>query len=200
MNRFHPTWARACAFIGSVALIGSVAGAGASYPGYAYRDGPPPAHTGGFGEPTCQACHASKALNAGPGSVTLRGLPPTYTPGETYQLEILLSHEGLRAGGFELAVRFDEGPDTGKQAGLLIVPDTTMAVTEQEHVLYAHQRDAGSTPQQPDSMRWSLQWRAPDRAGSIVMHLAANAANDDNSEFDDLIYATSARSRAAPSR
>jgi len=35
-----------------------------------FPDGPPPAHTGGFGEPTCRACHFDGDLNAEGGGLT----------------------------------------------------------------------------------------------------------------------------------
>jgi len=53
-------------------------------------DGPPVAHTGGFGEPTCQACHQGEPLNAPGGSLRIEGLPQRYEPGRAYTLTMVL--------------------------------------------------------------------------------------------------------------
>ena len=86
-----------------------------SFPDRPYPEGPPPAHTGGFGEPTCQACHADNPLNAPGGSLALRGLPAVYAPATAYRVTITLRRPGLGRAGFQLAARFA----TGDQAGSL---------------------------------------------------------------------------------
>ena len=184
----------------AIAAVGSDARAGSS-PAHVYRDGPPPAHTGGFGEPTCRYCHASYDVNEGPGDVTVHGVPPEFTPGHTYTLRIALRHKGLRIGGFQLSARFEDGAKPGNQAGGFVPLDTLVAVTEHESILYAHHVRAGSFPAMPDSIQWSLAWTAPEQPiGSVVFHVAANAANDDNSEFEDLVYSAAVRARAGPGR
>ena len=49
-------------------------------------DGPPIAHTGGFGEPTCRVCHQGQPLNAAGGTLRVEGLPGRYEAGRTYEL------------------------------------------------------------------------------------------------------------------
>ncbi len=116
--------------------------------GDAYVEGPPPAASGGFGEETCAQCHFDGPVNDPAGSLILSGIPEDgYVPAREYRIDILLSRQGLRRVGFELAARFAEGPDAGAQAG----------------------------------------------SGPILLHVAANAANDDASELGDWIYATEAR-------
>lgn len=153
----------------------------------AYRDGPPPAHTGGFGEPTCRACHFDAPLNAPGGRLALDGLPPAYEGGRTYRLTVHLLRPGMRAGGFELAARVAA---TGRQAGAFHPLDDRVQAPP-DSVVYARHTRAGSRLAVPDTARWALLWQAPPAAaGPVVFHLAANAANDDDSEFGDVIYTT----------
>ncbi len=156
-----------------------------------YRDGPPPAHTGGFDEPTCQACHFDGPLNAPGGHLTLDGVPEAYVAGRTYRLTVTLHRPAMAAGGFELAARLAE---SGLQAGAFDVAGGRVRLTgvDTSAVQYAVHTRAGTTPSAPDTARWSLVWHAPPGpAGPVVFHLAANAANDDDSEFGDFIYLTS---------
>lgn len=155
----------------------------------AYRDGPPEAHTGGFGEPTCQTCHFGGELNAAPGRLEIRGLPEKFTPGQAYSLRVVLSRPEMPAGGFELAARFAEGgTGAGTQAGTLVALDDRADVFAAPNgISYAHHTRAGSDAT-GDSIVWQLRWTAPSRAGRVVFHVAGNAADDDESPLGDHIY------------
>lgn len=160
-----------------------------------YDNGPPPAHTGGFGEPTCTACHRDAPLNDGVGAITLRLPAGPYQSGATYTLVVELTRSGLARGGFELSARYADGPAAGTQAGALAATDERVAVSDTNGVQYAHHTLAGTTPTTPDTSRWAVAWQAPSpAAGPIVFHLAGNAANDDASEFGDHIYTSVKRS------
>jgi hypothetical protein len=55
-------------------------------------------------------------------------------------------------------------------------------------VQYGQHTDRG-TVVEGDGARWRLRWTAPAHgAGSIVVHVAANASNDDDSELGDYVY------------
>jgi hypothetical protein len=156
-----------------------------------YKDGPPPAHTGGFGEPTCRQCHADAELNDAGGSLVVAGAPGTYEPGRSYDLTVTLRRAGMLRAGFQLAVRFAEGDRAGTQAGTLAPADQCAKVLRDtlSGVLYAEHTLAG-TAVTGDSARWVLRWTAPGTSGHpIVLHVAANAANDDDSPFGDFVYA-----------
>jgi hypothetical protein len=160
----------------------------------AMRDQPPLAHTGGFGEPTCLACHMDGELNEAGGSLAIDGAPARYEPGGSYRLTITVKHPSLKLAGFELAARFASGADSAKQAGTLSVDDDRAGVTADDstHVQYAHHLRSGTTPLSPGVGRWTVIWAAP-RAGSgpVVIHVASNAANDNDSPMGDYIYARS---------
>jgi hypothetical protein len=83
----------------------------------AYKDGPVPGRTGGFGGPTCHACHQDNRLNAPGGELTITGLPDRYTPGETYPITVRLKKPELVRGGFSMAARFVTGENARRQAG-----------------------------------------------------------------------------------
>lgn len=165
-----------------------------------YVTGPPPGHTGGFGEPTCYACHYDAEPNTGPGSLALHGLEAGYEPGATRRITIELASPGMRRGGFELAARFATGPAAGQQAGTLRALDERAAITDSAGVQYAHHVEAGIDLVAPDTARWVLEWTAPEEGGDVVFHIAANAANDDLSPFGDLIFTDSVRVPAATTR
>lgn len=154
-----------------------------------YREGPPPAHTGGFGEPTCAECHFGAPLNDAAGRVVL-SVPAGFVPGESYRLEIRLDRAEMAAAGFQLAARFADGAAAGTQAGTLTPMDGRTAVTVDSAtgVVYGHQTLAGSSPVETGATAWVMEWTAPDSGAAVVIHAAGNAANDDASEFGDFIY------------
>ena len=161
---------------------------------FAYREGPPPGHTGGFGEKTCQACHDYNPLNDSLGSLALFGLPDAFSPDSTYKLTIRLTRATLAVGGFQLAARFADST----QAGVLRPVDrsTTTSMGPGE-IEYLQHTKAGTGASADDTLAWHFTWRAPgapaanDRPHRVYFHAAANATNDDNSEFGDHIYTTS---------
>jgi hypothetical protein len=161
--------------------------------GAAFDSGPPLAHTGGFGEPTCKECHFDGPERPA-SAVSLGGLPERYQRGATYRLEIAIRDTTAKVGGFQLAARVAAGPHAGTQAGSLcaldarvaVITDTTNGVQYASHALAAR----------ADSLRWQLEWRAPSEdVGPVVFHVVANSANDDDSQFGDAIILASRESR-----
>lgn len=66
-------------------------------------------------------------------------------------------------------------------------------------VQYAQHTRLGTEPTSGDTAAWSVRWRAPggergdtsitgDSCGHALVHLAANAADGDDSEFGDRIH------------
>lgn len=154
---------------------------------------PPLAHTGGFGEPTCQACHVGDGLNAPGGELRLEGVPRAWQPGTVYPIAVVLRRDSLARAGFELSARFQEG---GAQAGRLAASDSLARVTPDtaRHVEYAHHTLAGNQPRNGIG-RWVVLWTAPQAQGEVVFHAAAVAGNDDNSNLGDVVYTRAARTR-----
>ena len=157
---------------------------------FASREQPPVAHTGGFGEPTCLTCHMDGELNEPGGTLAIEGLPSEYRPGQRYTLPVVLTHAALRAAGFELSARYASGPDSARQAGVLAVSDDRASITEgATRVQYAHHLRSGTTPlPAPGHARWTVTWTAPASASPVIFHVAANAANDNDSPMGDYVY------------
>jgi hypothetical protein len=160
-----------------------------------YRAAPPPGHTGGFGEPSCHTCHFDNDLNEGwnteESALVLDGVAGSYAPGRTYRITVRLRHPELRRGGFQLAARYASGEAQAREAGSLRALDDRVAVTHfgSPAVGYAHHTDAGSDVATEGTARWVLEWTAPaDALAPVVFHIAANAANDDDSELGDKIF------------
>ncbi|HKW02717.1 MAG TPA: choice-of-anchor V domain-containing protein [Vicinamibacterales bacterium] len=167
----------------------------------AYREGPLPAMTGGFGEETCAKCHYDHPLNARGGSLLIEGVPATYVPGREYRITIAVSHPEAKRAGFELSVRVADGLDKGQQAGMLRGPDalTQIVFVPGRTVQYLQHTKAGSDLNGRHERRWTIYWTAPpSSAGRVIFNVAANAANDDASALGDYVYTVWRMSRPAP--
>jgi hypothetical protein len=156
----------------------------------AYTDAPMPGRTGGFGGPTCHACHTGHPLNAPGGELTIGGLPDRYTPGETYRVTVTLKRAALDRGGFSLASRFASGALARAQAGdwQALDPRVTFHADVQTAVRYAQQTASGSRAAAVGTLTWELDWKAPQDAAPVQFNIAANASNNDASPLGDYIY------------
>jgi hypothetical protein len=154
-----------------------------------YLDGPPPGHTGGFGEQSCADCHFDNPVNDGEGAIEITGLPERYEPGETYRITVTVRRPGMALGGFQAAIRFADGDAAGEQAGSLAPTDDRTMVRELRGVGYISQTvvDAAMTD---GVVRWGFDWTAPSaKTGErIALHAAGNAADGDDSAFGDYVY------------
>ncbi len=161
--------------------------------GHAYPEEPPAGHTGGFNEPTCRRCHFGEPINAPAGTLVLQGVPKNYSPDSTYSITLTLSRAGIASGGFQLAARFVGGHRAGHQAGYLQAPDERVEVIAHGplRIQYAQHTKAGTELTASDSVRWMVDWTSPSPSlpdASVAFHVAANASNDDASEFGDYVY------------
>ena len=151
----------------------------------AYSSGPPPAHTAGFGEPDCRACHADYELNEPGALIRVDSLPGRYEAGTTYPVQVVVRHAELRRAGFQLTARFADGA----QAGTFVIADSLLLrVQGSRGVDYLSHKLAGADQVQGDSIIWRFHWVAPASAQRVVFNLAVNVANRDASEFGDRIY------------
>jgi hypothetical protein len=153
-------------------------------------ENPPPAHTGGFGEPTCQACHFDADVNDGPGTLQVDGLPERVRPDTTYRIVVRLTQPGMQRAGFMLSIRTSDGA----QAGALRSVDDRTAATVAGDVVYIHHALPG-TFVEGDAHEWSVEWDTEGLSDGVevVVNVVANAGNGDVSPFGDLIYASELR-------
>lgn len=173
----------------AVAVVFGIAAVGAAQltpAGPSYRDGAPPAFSGGFGEETCAACHFDNALNAAPGVLRVSGVPDRYVAGKKYPLAVTLARPEMRLAGFQLTTRQE---NTGMQAGALEpAEESRVTVVTDRGIDYAFQLHDGSTLVTPDTARWEVIWTAPESDWTVVLNVAANAANGDDSADGDFVY------------
>jgi hypothetical protein len=125
-------------------------------------------------------------LNAAGGSIVLEGLPDSYRPGANYRFTVTVKHPELRRAGFELAFRVT---GAGKQAGVVRSTDArTKISTTANHVQYAHHTAGSVQPVERGLGRWTLEWTAPPDGGAVLLHVAANAADYNDSPLGDRVY------------
>jgi hypothetical protein len=163
-----------------------------------YRDGAPPGFSGGFGEDSCRACHFEAELNQAPGSVAIRGVPVRWQPGRTYALVVELERPELTLAGFQLTARFEDGSQAG---GLVPGPEdgagVTISTKSDTGVQYAHQTGGGAVAFRRGMARWTVHWAAPSPdPRAVLFHVAANAADGDDSAGGDFVYTAAAASLA----
>jgi hypothetical protein len=164
----------------------------------AFREGPYPNVTGGFGEQSCHLCHLDNAVNDREGDVTLTGVPQTFVPGERYQITVSLRREGLRRGGFEIAARFASGRLKGRQAGRWTPQDTRVQLIPgavDKALTFVQHNLMGSRVSETGTNTWTVEWTAPPApAATVQFNVAANASNNDDSPLGDYIYLRMTRS------
>ena len=154
-----------------------------------------PAHTGGFGEMTCQQCHWENPVNEPSGRLTIEGLPDSYTPGEQYLITVALARPGLGRAGFQLSAREDGiNMNAGSNAGTLTSMDKATTVVMEKAITYIQHTRVGSEAKDGKAA-WKFSWTAPDDQRPVVFPVAANAANDDASPLGDFIYTATAKTR-----
>lgn len=148
----------------------------------------------------------------------MSGVPKTFRPGGTHRIEVRVTGEELGRGGFQLSARCGRAEGEGEQAGTLIAGSGRVEVVEgtgeeyrgAANVQYAQHTLAGTEPTAGDTASWVVRWRAPREKGDsppeagagcdeVRIHVAANVANGDDSEFGDRIYLDAFRlSRVSP--
>jgi hypothetical protein len=167
----------------------------------AFKEGPYPNVTGGFGEQSCRLCHLDNPLNAPGGQLTLAGVPPVFTPGSVYPITVTLAREDMRRGGFEIAARFAGGRQKGRQAGTWKLTDARTQLIPgavDKALSFVQHNLAGSRAATAGANAWTIEWTAPaDASAPVQFNVAANASNNDDSPLGDYIYLRSARSSPA---
>jgi hypothetical protein len=167
----------------------------------AFKEGPYPNVTGGFGEQSCRLCHLDNPLNAPGGQLTLAGVPPSFTPGSVYPITVTIAREDMRRGGFEIAARFAGGKQKGRQAGTWKLTDARTQLIPgavDKALTFVQHNLAGSRAATAGANTWTIEWTAPaDGSAPVQFNVAANASNNDDSPLGDYIYLKSARSSPA---
>jgi hypothetical protein len=115
-------------------------------------------------------------------------LPATFEPGETYELVVAITRPGLVRAGVQLAARSLNAYGAVTQAGTFRVTGPALTIVHHEGIEYLQHTLDGTQVARPDTAVWTFGWMAPIETSTVTFQLAANATNDDASEFGDFIY------------
>ena len=104
-------------------------------------------------------------------------------------MNLQAGHLDLAAAGFQLAMRLAQGPERDHQARTFrAIDDRVKIIYDTETgIAYAQHTEIGINAS--GSAAWVLEWTPNTQTTSVILHVAANAAYDDASEFGDYIYA-----------
>lgn len=167
-------------------LFASALCLGFSYNVFTNSSGAPSGVTSGLGSPTCMMCH-SGPVGTGTAVLSIQGNPATYTPGQTYTVNVSVSEPGCTKFGFASRV-IDINQNA---AGTITSTGTeTQIISGTNPQEITHTR-AGTSTTTPGSKRWSYTWTAPSSASapdSVYFAAAVNASNADGRNSGDRIY------------
>jgi hypothetical protein len=161
---------------------------------YASVTGPEPGYTGAPGDlGNCTQCHDHHAVNLGPGSVKIIGLPAVYEPGHVYDFTVMTAQSGRVRFGFQLTAL----DTSNKKAGKLATRDGNTQIlieTGPGGRQYIEHTQQGTLAPVSGSRTWQLRWTAPDTdVGTVRFFVAGNATNNSGvQDDDDYIYTNSA--------
>lgn len=155
------------------------------------RSAGPPANRNGLTGVFCTACHTTNPLNSGEGSVRLLGLPSAWAPGETYELQVIVSHPSARRWGFQMSA---VGAD-GDQAGEFIAgaDERTSVQTGDvngKSIQFIQHNSLGSMIEGSNVFQFTYRTPADLSRGAIRFNVAGNATNGNLANTGDFVYAT----------
>ncbi len=160
--------------------------------------GPDPGFANAPGEGNCTACHTSFALDSGPGSMNITGVPDNYSPNQQVPITVKVKHSGAANFGFQLTAL----DDTGNPAGTFIATDTVqtqviISMLDGRH--YVEQKFEGILPTIPGEKQWTFTWQAPaTRVGRVSFYAAGNGGDGNGNPSGDYIYSAATRIGSAP--
>lgn len=146
------------------------------------RSQPPLGRTGAPSELNCSnGCHVG-TVNSGPGSISLN-TPAQYTPGQTYNLTLLLTDNTKSRFGFELTALNASNSAAGTFAvgsGNASVRTGNFGGGTRRYVSHTN----GST-----NSTWGINWTAPStNVGNVTFYVAGNATNANGGTTGDNVY------------
>ena len=139
----------------------------------------------GAGGVTCQGCHAGNSLNASGGSLTINGLPDTYTPGTTYTFSVTITHGASRSKwGFAVKAI----GSTNASVGSFSTTNTNAGLIGEEIGHINAPSQSGST-YTFNNLRWTAPANPQSTEQTVRFFAVGNAANGSGSS-GDFIYTT----------
>lgn len=151
-----------------------------------HGSGAPAGKTGAPGEGTCIDCHSVSTLFEGSNENQLTMINgssevvTTYTPGETYTLELIQVTNIGGTGGFEITGLDNTATKAGTFTANLTFETKKLASGGREWITHTN-----NTPPEP----WKWTWTAPvTNVGPITFYIASNKSNGTSSHFGDEIH------------
>lgn len=175
--------------IGVTALAAMVACLSAGV-ALAFSSGPLDGLTAAPGEGNCTQCHSTFGLNSGSGTLSISGIPQSYTPATSYVVTVSLSDPQASRWGFEFTII----DGSGNSVGTLTPADGNTQTSTGGAFLrtYAKHTSAGSQLGESTGVTWDVNWTSPaEGAGDATLYVAGNAANGNFANTDDFIYTNS---------
>ena len=124
----------------------------------------------------CATCHTGN-LNTGDGSISISGLPITYTPGQTYDLALTVLGTNSRGYGFQLIPKAN-----GSTSGSITAVSSGMGI---ENGAAEHRGTSSSGS-------WNFQWTAPATdEGTVTFYASGLATGGTSGKDGDFVYTLS---------
>lgn len=146
--------------------------------------------TGSPGEQTCyNGCHSSYSLNSGPGSVALTSDIPVdgYTPNQTYNMHLTVTHAGVSLFGLGLEALTTTNANAGTlTAGVgSTIKTTTISGVSRRNITHSLGGGVGTTGYHS----FDFTWKAPAAGtGNVTFYFTGVAADGNNHNSGDYVY------------
>lgn len=169
-----------------------------SFKSFTYKYGPGGGYTNAPGEKNCatSGCHTGTSLNGGNGSLTNMVLSDNfsgggYIPDSTYTFKLSYKQSKIDKWGFSMtALRASDNSPAGKFAKTDSRTQTKTRWVSSNTRYYIEQTSSGITSTGTNAVDWVFKWTAPStNVGKIKLYTALNAADGNNSQSGDEIYA-----------
>lgn len=136
---------------------------------------------------TCINCHGGNSLNAAGGSVTIEGLPTTYTPGSTYDFSVKINHGSSNRTRWGFAVKAVTNT-TPTAVGTFTETNPNARVSSGEIGQQFAPFSSSSNTYTFNNLKWTAPENPSANQSNITFYVVGNAANGDGDDSGDFIY------------
>ncbi len=168
-----------------------------SYFAFTNAGGPPLLSTNAPSEGDCTGCHSGTLITSSSNSdwntIALTSNFSSgngYLPDSTYTIVITHSQSGISKWGFQTTVL--DTKSTPAPAGTLAI---ISGATREQYQKgsnsreYIYHNSTGTSSTSTNATSWSFKWTAPKNIGDVKFYTCVNAANNDNTNNGDQIFA-----------
>lgn len=153
----------------------------------AHPEGAPWDNAGGYGREDCTSCYFDGAAVSPSTDLRLEGVGGSVRPGASYDLTVILTRLQSPSVGFLLRADVTGADGRPLPVGRFEAVDRDV----ETQGAAARSTKAGSRADGTAEQRWRVVWQAPETfppGEEIAFSLAANAGNDDQSPFGDVVH------------